>query len=159
MSREAELSKLTAIVRDARLQETDPDRLVQAIRRLGEMKAVEAVDDLARLLTFRNWYPWEKDPHEPKIEVRLLGTGDRYPAIRALQLIGPPALPTLVKVIEAHKPDSLETQNVMEVIILLSRYERSRYVRTLKDAAAMAPSREAAERLLKAAETLKESKR
>ena len=154
------MSKLTAIVRDARLQETDPDRVVQAIQRLGEMKAVEAVDDLAGLLTFRKWFPWEKDPNQPKV-VEGLGPTDRerYPAALALLQIGPPALPALIKVIEAHEPGSLETRNTLEVIIPLTRYDRPAYVQKLKDAAAGAPSPEAAERLRKAAEKLNQSRR
>jgi len=160
MSREEELSRLTAIVRDGRLQASDPDRVVQAIERLGEMKAVEAVDDLVRLLSFRKWFPWENDPNQPKV-VEGLGITDRqrYPAILALIQIGPLSLPALIKVIETHEPGSLETRNAMEVIIQLSHYDRPPYVRKLKDAAAKASSPEAAERLRKAAEALKGSKR
>ena len=159
MSREEELSKLTAIVRDAPLQASDPDRVVQAIERLGEINAVEAVDDLAGLLTFRKWLPWEKDPNKLKDDIHPISDRDRFPAIRALIMIGPPSLPALIRVIEAHEPDSLETRHAMEAIISLSRYERPGYVKKLKDAAARVSTPEAAQRLLKAAEALKDSKR
>lgn len=160
VSREAEINKLIAIIRDARMQETNPDRIVQAIQRLGEMKATEAVGDLAKLLTFRRWFLWEKDPSQPKI-----GEGggptdrDRYPATLALILIGAPSLPAVIKVIEAHEADSLETRNAMEVIIILSRYKRPEYVACLKNAAGVATSAQAAERLRRAAEALQETKR
>jgi HEAT repeat protein len=159
VSRKEEINKLIAVIRDARMQDTNPDRVVQAIQRLGEMKATEAVDVLAELLTFRRWLPWEKDPTQPKDEVGVTSDRQRYPATLALLLIGAPALPALIKVIEAHDPGSLETRNALEVIIPLSRYGRAAYVQKLNDAAARAASPEAAQRLMKAAETLKESKR
>ena len=156
-SREEEIRKLLEVARDANLRETNPDRVAGAIKRLGEMKAVETIDDLTELLTFRIYQPWEKDPHQPIAE----GTYSfrRYPSVGALMEIGKPALPALVKVIETHESNSLETENVMKVLIYISRYKQSEYVDYLQVEAAKALPKEASERLLKAAEALKETKR
>jgi hypothetical protein len=63
--REKRVQKLLATIRDASLRETDPDRVFEAIDELGDMRAVEAVDDLVGLLTLRRSFPWEKDPTQP----------------------------------------------------------------------------------------------
>jgi hypothetical protein len=159
VSREEEVAELIDAIRDSSIQESNPNLVARAILRLGDLKATEAIDDLVALLRFRVWLPYEKDPNAPKSEDHIVTPARRYPAISALREIGPPALPALFKVIESHEPDSLETQNAMEVIIFLSRYERPAYVQKLKDAAADATSVETVQRLLKAAETLEHTKR
>ncbi len=73
--------------------------------------------------------------------------------------IGEPAFPALVKAIETHEAGSLETQKALESLTYSSRYKRAEYVARLNEEAAKASSPEAAQRLRKAAETLKESKR
>ncbi len=156
--RREEISKLVATLHDTSLQETDPERVVDAIQRLGDLRAVEAVDDLAAMLTFRRWFPWEKDPTLPKDVNFMRLTWARYPAISALALIGPPAVPALMRVIESHEPNSLETENAMELLKTLSRYDRPAYVRKVEEAAEKASSPEAADRLRKAAKVLRESK-
>ena len=157
-SREEEIRNLLEIAKDSSLRETNPNRAAGAIKRLGQMKAVETIDDLIGLLTFRIYEPWEKDPHQPILE--MLTSGNRYPAVGALEEIGKAALPALLKAIETHESSSLETENAMEVLIYLSRgKQRSEYVDYLKEEAAKASSKEASERLLKAAEALTDSKR
>lgn len=159
-SRNEEIKKLLATVRDTTLRETNPGRVFGAIERLGELGDPAAVDDLVELLTFRRVWPWEKDPTVAKTtEPVNPWTWNTYPAVKALSLIGKPALPALIGAIQTHEPHSLETQKAVEVIIYLSVDKRPAYVEYLKQAAAKAPSPKAAERLLKAAESLKESKR
>ncbi len=157
--KEDELEKLLNTIRDTNLQETDPNRVIKAIQRLGELRDPAAVDDLVPLLTFRRWYPWEKDPHAKIDAVEPIGPSTRYPAVGALMDIGKPSLPALIKVIENHEPHSLETENAMHVVTYLSRDKRPEYIDYLKEAANKAPTPQAAERLSKAAEMLKESKR
>jgi hypothetical protein len=158
--REKRVQKLLATIRDASLRETDPDRVFEAIDELGDMRAVEAVDDLVGLLTLRRSFPWEKDPTQPiDQEAADIGAGGRYPAVRALRNIGPASVPALVRVIEAHDPKSLEVRNAMAVILTVSANARPKYVAYLRRAAALATSAEASERLKGAAEELEHSKR
>src|SRR5207245_1619567 len=100
-----------------------------------------------------------KDPTQPVNPTHVDTSAWRSPAVGALMEIGELALPALVKVIEKHKTSPLETQNALEVLIYISRYKRTEYVDKLKQAAAEAHSPEAGQRLLRAAEILKESKR
>jgi PBS lyase HEAT-like repeat len=159
-SHQEELERLLATVRDTRLQETDQVRVTRAIERLGELRDPAAVDDLVQLLTFRRVWPWEKDPTVPKsTEPVHPWTWNTFPAVKALSLIGQPALPALIRVIGTHEPDSPESQKAMEVIILMSGDKRSDYVARLKYAAAAASSPDAAQRLRQAAETLEHTKR
>ncbi len=147
-----------AILRDTNLLESEPVRVMKAISYLGQLRDPAAIEDLVKLLAFRIRAPWEKDPNKPVDFSMPRSRGMIYPAVNALKEIGPRSLPALIKVIEGHEPDSLETQNAMEVIIGLSRYERPTYVQKLKDAAAKASSVDIIQRLLKAAETLEQAK-
>ncbi len=61
--KEKEVARLLELVRDPNLRENNPDRVASAIKRLRELKAVAAIDDMAGLLTFRMYQPWDKDPH------------------------------------------------------------------------------------------------
>lgn len=156
---EQKLAEALAILGNAELRENDPERVVRAIQELGELRNPAAIGALVKILTFRRWAAWEKDPNKPVDLSMPRSRGMIYPAVNALKEIGPPSLPALIKVIESHEPNTLETENAMEVIIDLSRYERSAYVQKLKDATESAATPEAAARLRKAAETLKNSKR
>jgi hypothetical protein len=51
---------LIVVLRDSKLQKSDPERVTSAIRLLGERKSVLAIDDLINLLTFRPPNPSEK---------------------------------------------------------------------------------------------------
>ncbi len=153
------LQEALTIVRDPELQKKDPDRVIGAIQQLGELRDPAAVDDLIRLLPFRRQWPWETDPTK-KVDASILDIeGLRYPAVIALTQIGEPCVPALLKVIETHEFTSLESRNALEVLIYLSRDKRAEYIERLNEEAAKASSPEAAQRLLRAAEALKESKR
>lgn len=157
-SQEEEILRLHAIASNAKVRKNDPDRVIGALERLADLGDSGAIDDLAQFLTYRKVYPWEKDP-TVKPSGGLTGPSTRYPAVGALMNIGKPSLPTLIKVIETHEPDSQETENAMEVVTYLSRDKRPEYVDCLNEAASKASSPQAAERLRKAAVALKESKR
>jgi len=148
-----------AILRDTNLLKSDPDPVMKAMSDLGQLRDPAAIEDLVKLLAFRIRAPWEKDPNRAVDFSMPRSRGMIYPAVNALVEIGPRSLPALMKVIETHEPDSLETRNAMEAIVVLSRYERPGYVQKLKDAAASASSVETVQRLLKAAETLEQTKR
>jgi len=153
------LEEALTIVRDTKLRESDPERVIRAIEQLGQLHDPDAIGDLVELLTFRNWAPWEKDPNKAVDFSMPRSRGMIYPAVNALKEIGTASMPAIVKVIATNDPNSLETQNAMEVIIYLSRGKREKYVEDFKREAARAASPQAAQRLLKAAEVLEQSKR
>ena len=47
-----EVQQLLVILRNQRLQQDSPDKVVDAIKKVGQLKAVEAIDDLVKLITF-----------------------------------------------------------------------------------------------------------
>jgi hypothetical protein len=151
-----EVRQLIKMLRDERLRMSEPERVVQAIERLGRMRSVEAIDDLKALLTFRRTFEWERGrPGDMYVELQLMTTDGRYPAVGALFQIGRPSLPTLVSVIQAHEPSSLETENAIFTVMLIYREEPSEGVEYLRKAATKVSSSEEAQRLLDAAEHAK----
>ncbi|MGD0693792.1 MAG: hypothetical protein ABSB82_02965 [Terriglobia bacterium] len=147
------IEKLLVVIRDAKLRESDPGRVVEAIEELGHVKAVEAIDDLVKLLTFRRTWPWET-PGGPIQEFRIETPGLRYPAVSALIEIGQPSVPAMVKVIEAHESSSLESQNALWVIRSLFQYNGKEGIDYLKEAAKHSSSPRGAQRLTDAADKL-----
>src|SRR5262249_47460481 len=133
----------------------DPDRLVRAIERLGELQAVAVAHDLAQLLTFRQTFYWEKNP---KIsEGNYTSPLSRYPAAGALFMIGKASLPALIKVIEMEKSGSFASENALYTIGQLFRDAPPEGVEYLTEAAAAASSPQAANRISKAAEKARQS--
>ena len=147
---------LLEIVGDTSLQQTAPDRVIQAIQELGRLKAKEGAQSLVKLLAFKRTWPGEHSADGTITEIHTLTPASRYPAVGALMEIGKGSLPALLKAIETHESSSLETENAMEVILYLSRDEASEMYDRLKAAAAKASTTEGSERLLKAANTLRE---
>src|SRR5215211_5989992 len=55
-----ESMQLLTILRDKQIREREPERVAKVIERLGEMKSVEAIDDLVQHLTFSRNIQQEK---------------------------------------------------------------------------------------------------
>jgi len=123
---------------------------MNAIRRLGELRAVEAIPDLISLLGFRYTHRREREGGPRVVRARDFS---RYPAADALAEIGNPALPSLVEVVETREFDSMESRNARYAIRLIFRYEPEKADEFFQNAAAKAPSAKAAERLRKALKT------
>jgi hypothetical protein len=149
-----DVQSLLAIIRDERLRESDPERITKAIEALGEMRAADASEDLARLLTFKGKFQWEKDQTSGAL-THLAPPGSLYPATTALFQIGKPALPALVRVIEEHESDSLESVNATDTIILIFRERPAGAADYLKKEAAKSATPDGAQRLNRAAEKAK----
>ena len=113
-SREAEIERLRQVIRDKEIQEQDPEQVVRAMRRLGELRAVDAIDDLIALLAF-------KYPKESRIGGIGLNRGDGYMAKSALFQIGEPALPALVRAIADNDIGSVEFKNARHAVMLIFR--------------------------------------
>lgn len=129
--------RLLETIRNEQLKQSDPDSFRRAIRRLGEIRSVAAIDDLIKLLSFRAHYPSDDDiDHTESHPIGLLG---RYIAGSALSEIGEPALPALVKVIETHDCKDIESEVAGEAIIYaIKDYEKA--PKFLRQAAADAPT-------------------
>ncbi len=153
--RHERIGQLLNIIRDKSIKENDPNRFRGAIQELGKLRATEAVDDLIDLLTYRREWQRERAPYDYTTDGSSWRNfvGAEYPASEALENIGKPALPTLVKVIEGHDDASLESKNARYTVRAILKHERRDPEAFFKDEAARAPSREAARRLLKALET------
>jgi hypothetical protein len=149
------VENLRKVLRDAELCQRDPDRVMNSIRRLGSLRAVEAIPDLINLLGFRYTYPWERDGGPHGVRPSSLS---RYPARDALIEIGKPALPALLEVVETREFDSIESKNARYAIGVILRYDKpTKADEFFKEAAAKASSPEAKQRLLKALETAEDA--
>jgi hypothetical protein len=147
-SRDEEIAQLIAIIRNSQLRIEDPKKVVEAINKLGEMKATSAVDDLAQLLTFRI------------VSVGEILTGmrteadTRFPAVSALFLIGMPALPALIKVVEDFDEQDLMSRNAWQTIISIFSGKLPEGVEYVNQAASKSSSALGSQRLSKLAEEM-----
>lgn len=147
-------SQLLAIVIDKKARENEPERLIRAIERLGEMRSEAAIPFLIQLLTFKRTLSWESKNVEVDIvdtEHPVTITG-RYPAAGALFMIGKPSLPSLVGVIEEQDSDAVSSVNALYTIRQIFRDSPSEVGGFLRSAAAKASSTAKSERLIHAAE-------
>jgi hypothetical protein len=124
---------------------------VEAIRRLGEIRSVAAIDDLVSLLTFKRTFRWESKDNSDIVEIQPITPANRYPAVGALMEIGSAALPALVKALETHETDSLETQNAVLVVQHVFRDQPQEAAMYLRAAATKSQTPLAGERLINAA--------
>jgi PBS lyase HEAT-like repeat-containing protein len=152
--RSEEIGKLLVVLRDVDLRKTHPEKVIAAIRRLGDLRASEAIDDLIELLSFSPLFPGEVAGADgkPIVEFQVI----RYPATGALFQIGRPALPALVKVIEVDSPDSLKGQNALSTVQNIFRENLTDGVKYLESAAEASPTPESAKNLIRAADQLKD---
>lgn len=153
-SEDQESMQLLTILRDKQIQEREPERVAKVIERLGEIKSVEAIDDLVQHLTFSRNIQQEKIG-DVVVGERFITLFGRYPAAGALFQIGKPALPALIKVIGAEETGSLAGENAIHTVTQIFRDSPAEGVSYLKDAAANASTAQAARRLSDAAERVR----
>jgi len=146
---EEKIGPLLDVLRDRDLQKADPTRVETTIREIGQMRCVEAIDDLVAHLTFRSSYGDDKGS---LVRLRPVYTGTRYPATSAIAEMGKVALPTLVEVIETNDEDSLRSKNARFTVRAIIK-EPAEIDKFFKEAAAKASTPEGRRRLLKALET------
>ncbi|MEE8199833.1 MAG: hypothetical protein V3R29_01575, partial [Candidatus Acidoferrales bacterium] len=116
-----------------------------AMARLGELKAVEAIEDLIALLAFKH----------PK-EMRTGGAFDGYMAKYILSQIGKPALAALVRAIADNDIDSIEFKNARQAVMSIFRDRLPQGAKYLRDQAARADSPLVRERLAAAAQHIED---
>jgi hypothetical protein len=149
-----EVLNLLAVLRDPELRTTHPEQVVQAVQRLGEMRAVEAIHDLIELLTYSRRFDWERD--DMIVEIQPITPGNRYPAASALFQIGRPALPALAKVVELNGLDSVRGQNAMYAIQGIFRNDPNEGVKYFERAAETSDTPDSAQHLMQAAAQLRQ---
>jgi len=150
-----EIARLLKIIRNEQLRTADPEKVGAAIATLGELRATVAVDDLIKLITFRQTFPQDNEPNGIINEFRTITRDGRYPAVGSLFEIGEPSLLPLVKVIADYDPKSLESENALHAVMLIFRDEPQAGVQYLKDAAEKSSTPLTKQRLLTAAERAK----
>ena len=150
------IEQLIRVLRDESLRSLEPQRVTEAIIQLGEMRAVEAVPDLTKLLEFKRSFSGEggQQDDEP-LSGRPITTAGRFPAVGSLFQIGKPALPALIKVIETEDGDSLASENAGATIFSILRGQPEKAVEYIRRAAAQAGSPLAEQRLLNSLNKLK----
>ena len=149
-----ERAQLLTLLRDEQLREHEPERVAKAIERIGDLRSVDDIEDLIKLLTFSR-----------NIQKEIIGdtiVGEhfitpfaRYPAAGALFRIGKPSLPGLMGVIRTEDTASLASENALYTLMQIFRDAPSQGVEYLKEAATGEPSPEAARGLSIAAEKMK----
>ncbi len=144
--RAAKVAELRAILHDEQLHKDDPKRVLEAIRQLGDERAVEAVPELVQHLGFERMFTWQEEA------IEVITMGRQYPAISALFQIGEDALPALIGFIESNDENSLASKNATYTVFAIFRKQPTEGVKLLENAAARAASPQAALRLNKAAE-------
>jgi hypothetical protein len=150
--RRMEIECLMPKLRDEGLRRSDPEQVFKVMRRLGELRAVEAVSDLTALLALKRVFDWETPENAGRtgIEETVITPANRYPAVDALISIGRPALPALVGVIEGSETGSTESENAVYSVFMILEARPSKASDFLRRAASHAHSREARARLLAA---------
>lgn len=147
-------AQLITVLRDEQLRKREPELVAKAIERLGDIKSVEAIDDLVHLLTFiRNIQP--ERVGDVIVGEHFITTFGRYPAAGALFRIGKASLPALIEVVETEQADSLAGENAIYTVTQIFRDAPLEGVEYLRDAAAKASSTQAAQRLSDAAKKMK----
>jgi HEAT repeat protein len=152
--KDRKIMHLLRILRDEQLRQVEPERVIEAIEQIGDLKSIAAIDDLAQLLTFgRNVEP--ETMGDVIVGEHFITTFARYPAARALFRIGKPALPALIKVIAAEETGSPASENATYTVTQIFRDAPSDGVEYLRSAAGKASSNQEVQRLSVAAEKLK----
>ena len=116
------------------------------------MKAVSAIDDLIQVLTF---IPVSR--HENLSGINIITEADkRFSAMGALFLIGKPALPALIKVVEDFDEQDQMSKNAAFTIFVIFRGKLSDGVEYVNNAASKS-SAKGYQRLSNLAETMNRS--
>lgn len=143
----ADIEQLLSDVRDPQLRGAQPERVLQAISRLGEMKSVAAANDLVDLLAFERSVGSQQDDKDAITEIHVVTTSERYPATQALIEIGRPTLSAVARAIGRHPIGSLESENARYVIWMIFRENPARAVDYLRKTTVQASSGEERDRL------------
>ena len=117
INQDDEPTELLRTLNDKRIRKFHPERIFEAISKLGTMKCVQAVQPLAKLLDFENTAESKQQPGMARtVAWGPVFLSQRYPAIEALISIGKPAVDGLVKAIENEESGSVRSDNAIYTI-------------------------------------------
>lgn len=158
-----EIQKLIEILKNGEIKEKSSQLIIEAIQKLGNIKARNAIPELIEYLDFERKFE-STQKQDPNLKIDPLEVthwqdrplSGRYPAISALFQIGKPALPSLVKVIKENDVDSVKSKNALEVIQLIFRDDLSEGVKYLENAVGESKTQDGQQRLQNALEKTRE---
>lgn len=137
----AEVKVLLEAVRDKQLRQKAPEKVAEAINRLGELREVEAIDDLVELLDFKS----PTDDLSIMMQPTHYSLG--YPAVPALFRIGKPAVPALVRALAANPIENQVAKNARLTLMSIFRDDLLEGAAQLEKAASEASTTQARRRL------------
>jgi hypothetical protein len=149
-----ETQSLLLKLRDEKLRQVAPKEVIAAIKRLGELRAQDAIGDLISLLAFRQIFPWESGEIDSIQEIHPITTSGRYPATGALMQIGKPALQALTDALAQKQTGTLESENALFVVEYIFLDDPQEGVSYLTEAATKFSDAQSRGRLLNAARRL-----
>lgn len=138
-----------------------PDTKIKAIKRLGNIRAVNAVSSLSKYLDYEDKAEvLRRKPQTINGITVITQYNDlvlpiQYPAVGALIQIGQRALPALLKVIENENPDSIKSQNALYAIEQIFIEDELKAVLYLEKAGGESQIPNGSERLQLAAQKIK----
>jgi hypothetical protein len=118
--RNAAPDDLTSFLNTAVPDQKNADCVTSAIRQLGARRHAPAVPTLVKLLDFRRPLD-EREKHGAHSHMR--GVWEMYPAVDALEMMGPKALPALLDAITAESSSLTARENA--VVAWMEIYRRS----------------------------------
>jgi hypothetical protein len=149
-----EVQKLLSDLRTEKQRQEASQKMVETIKRLGELRAQEAIPDLISLLSFQQTTPGELEDGNVIQEIHPITRSSMYPAVGALIRIGRPALQSLTTILGQNQPESLESKNAYYVVEQIFRYNIDEGAAYLMQTAATSTDTIAKARLLEAAQNL-----
>lgn len=124
-SRSATIEQLIQIIKGAPKKRSDDDSVIRAMKLLGEMRAVEAIDVLTELIAFPYVRPWQQVDaiFSPADASATIDKG--YPAAAALVKIGKPCIPSIIDRSATSSYGITERGISLSVLLRLCTYEET----------------------------------
>lgn len=115
-----------SLINDKELSPTNQDCVVKAIQFLGTFQVHEAIPRLIELLGYR---------YNPIKSIKVMTSGQVYPAIGALIRIGEPAVPLLVRSISIQDENPDLRKNALDTLLSIYREDPQHAIAVLQKAA------------------------
>lgn len=129
-----EIGNLIKTLKNQELKKAFPQLIWEAIEKLGSIRDERAIPELIKYIDYEKKF----EPRQKQDSNEITHWDDpkpisgRYPATAALFQIGKPALPALVKVIEAEDAESIKSQNALYTVQFIFRDNLSEGIKYLE---------------------------
>ena len=120
VERDREINSWLKVLQDPSSRNMDPEKLARAIERLGQLKAISAIDEIVKFLDFRR-----PGAESGPFLSTLPAQSTTYPAIGALEEFRDEALSSLALVIVDETAVQLSRENAIHAVTLIFRYRPS----------------------------------